>query len=119
METETLDGLAKARRIVDIASDKLATDIVLLDSRGVCSFADYFVMASGDSARQLNAIAEEVVHQLKLAGVYPLHREGTADSGWILLDYGDVIAHIFAESERQTYRLDEMWHQARPVLRIS
>jgi ribosome-associated protein len=75
-------------------------------------------MVSGDSVRQLKAIAEEIAHQLKQEGVYPLHREGTADSGWILLDYGDVIVHIFSEAERQTYRLDEMWREARPVLRM-
>ena len=118
MEKETLDGLEKARRIADIASDKLAIDIVLLDSRGVCSFSDYFVMVSGESVRQLTAVAEEIIHQLKQEGSYPLHREGTADSGWILLDYGDVIVHIFSESERQIYKLDEMWHEARPVLRM-
>jgi len=118
MENETIVGLALARRIVDIASEKLATDVVLMDAGGVCSFTDYFVMASGDSGRQLHAIAEEIIHQLKQAGAYPLHREGTAESGWILLDYGDVIVHIFSELERQTYRLDEMWHEARLVLRI-
>ena len=118
MEKELTEGLEKARRIVDIASDKLATDIVLLDASGVCSFADYFVMVSGDSVRQLKAIAEDIAHELKQADVYPLHREGTAESGWILLDYGDVIVHVFSESERQTYRLDEMWSEARPVLRM-
>ena len=118
MEERKLEGLEKARRITDIASDKLATDIVLLDSRGVCSFADYFVMTSGDSVRQLKGLAEEIVHQLKQEGTHPLHREGTAESGWILLDYGDVIVHIFAESERRMYRLDEVWREAKPVLRI-
>ena len=112
------EGLEKARHIVDIASDKLASDIVLLDSRGICSFADYFVMVSGESVRQIKALAEDIVHQLKEAGVYPLHREGTAESGWILVDYGDVIVHIFSETERQTYRLDEVWREARPVLRM-
>jgi ribosome-associated protein len=118
MTTITEDGLDKTRRIAEIASDKLATDIVLLDARGVCSFADYFVMASVDSPRQLKAIAEEVVRQLKQAGEYPLHREGTAESGWIVLDYGDVVMHIFAEEERRTYNLDEVWNEARIVLRI-
>jgi ribosome-associated protein len=113
------DGLDRARKIVDIASDKLATDIVLLDSREICSFADYFVMVSGDSVRQLKAIAEEITHQLKQEGTYPLHREGIADSGWLLLDYGDIIVHIFSEAERRTYKLDELWSEARPVLRVS
>ena len=118
MEKPVLDGLEKARRIADIASEKLATDIVLLDARKICSFADYFVMVSGDSVRQLKAIAEEITHQLKQEGEYPFHREGTSGSGWILLDYGDVIVHIFSESERQTYKLDEVWREARSVLRM-
>ena len=112
-------GLDKAHKIVDVASDKMAADIVLLDSRGVCSFADYFVMASADSDRQLKAISEEVVHTLKLDGVQPLHREGKPESGWILIDYGDVVVHIFAEQERELYNLDELWHEAKPVLRIA
>ena len=118
MENEIIADLGKAKRIVEVASDKLATDIVLLDARGVCSFADYFVMVSGESERQLQAIAEEVVHELKQDGVYPLHREGKAESGWLLVDYGDVIVHIFSNTERQIYRLDEMWHEAKLVLRI-
>jgi ribosome-associated protein len=84
----------------------------------VCSFADYFVMASGESQRQLKAIAEEVVHSLKQVGEMPLHREGSNDSGWILLDYGDVIVHIFAEEERTLYQLDDLWKETKPVLRI-
>jgi len=118
MENKILAGLDKARRIVDIASDKLAEDIVLLDACGVCSFTDYFVMVSGESARQLRAIAEEIIHQLKQVGVFSLHSEGTPESGWLLLDYGDVIVHIFSEAERQTYRLDDIWHEARLVLRV-
>jgi ribosome-associated protein len=75
-------------------------------------------MASGDSPRQLKAIAEEVVHALKQVGEKPLHREGAIDSGWILLDYGDVIVHIFAEEERRLYQLDDLWKETKPVLRI-
>ena len=75
-------------------------------------------MASGESTRQLKAIAEEVVHSLKQEGVAPLHREGSNDSGWILLDYGDIIVHLFGEEERTTYRLDELWKETKPVLRM-
>jgi ribosome-associated protein len=103
---------------VEIASDKQAADIILLDSRGICSFADYFVMCSGESTRQLKAISEEITHVLKQSGVQPHHHEGTADSGWLLLDYGDVIVHIFALAERDYYKLDELWAEAKPVLRI-
>ncbi len=119
MPTKTLKSLDKARRIAEIASDKLAADIAVLETREVCGFADYFVIVSGESDRQLAAIADEVVKTLKTAGVTPLRREGTAASGWMLLDYGDVIVHIFSSRERDYYKLDQMWRAAKPVVRIA
>lgn len=91
---------------------------MLLDARKVCSFADYFVICSGESERQVSAIYDEVGHRLKHEGVLPSHHEGAVDSGWLLLDFGDIIVHIFAQFEREYYRLDELWSQAVPVLRI-
>jgi len=107
-----------ARKAVEAASDKQASDIVLLDTQGVCSFADYFVICSGDSDRQIQAIYDEVGHVLKKEGILPHHREGTVDSGWLLLDFGDVIVHIFAPFERDYYQLDRLWSQAVLVVRI-
>ena len=75
-------------------------------------------MCSGEAERQIKAIYEEVEHVLKKEGILPHHREGTLDSGWLLLDYGDVIVHIFAPFEREYYQLDELWHEAVPVVRI-
>ena len=106
-----------AHRAVEAAGNKLASDIVLLDAREVCSFADYFVICTGDTARQVRAIYEEIEHTLKQEGVLPYRREGTMDSGWLLLDYGDVIVHIFATVERENYRLDRLWSPANLVLR--
>jgi len=103
---------------VEAAGEMQASDIVLLDTRKVCSFADYFVICSGESERQLRAIYEEVEQTLKKEGVVPIHHEGTADSGWLLLDYGDVVVHIFSTSEREFYQLDRLWAQADLVLRI-
>jgi ribosome-associated protein len=103
---------------VEAAADKQASDIALLDVRGACSFADYFVICSGDSERQISAIYDEVGHRLKQAGISAYHHEGTIDSGWLLLDFGDIIVHIFAPFEREYYQLDELWSQAIPVLRI-
>ena len=103
---------------METASDKQATDIVLLDVQGLCSFADYFVICSGESTRQIQAIYDEIRHVLKKEGISPHHSEGTVDSGWYLLDYGDVIIHIFAAFERDYYQLDNMWSQAVPVVRI-
>jgi len=103
---------------VDAAGDRQAGDIVLLDTRKVCSFADYFVICTGESERQIKAICEEVEHSLKKEGAHPIHHEGTAESGWLLLDYGDVIVHIFSTSEREFYQLDRLWEQADLVLQI-
>ena len=91
---------------------------MLLDVRGICSFADYFVICTGDSERQIQTIYEEVEYELKKEDVLPLHREGKPDSGWLLLDFGDVIVHIFAPSERKYYQLDRLWSKAIPVVRI-
>lgn len=91
---------------------------MLLDARQVCSFSDYFVICSGETDRQIKAIRDEVGHALKKEGILPHHYEGTIDSGWLLLDFGDVIVHIFAPSEREYYQLDKLWSQANLVVRI-
>lgn len=85
---------------------------------GVCSFADYFVLTTGESDRQIKAIADEIEQTLKKAGVRAVHREGTAASGWVLLDFSDVIVHVFAPLERDLYRLEEFWAAGRTVVRI-
>ncbi len=107
-----------AHKAVEAASDKQAIDIVLLDTKGVCSFADYFVICSGDSERQIKTIYEEIGHILKGAGILPHHREGTIGSGWLLIDFGDVIVHIFTPFEREHYQLERLWGQASTVVRI-
>ena len=84
----------------------------------MCSFADYFVICSGDSERQIQAIYDEIGHSLKKEGILPYHHEGTVDSGWLLLDFSDVIAHIFTPFERDYYQLDKLWSQATAVVRM-
>jgi len=118
LEAQLLEALEVARKAVGAASAKQAIDIVLLDTKGVCSFADYFVICSGDSERQIKTIYEEIGHILKEAGILPHHHEGTIDSGWLLIDFGDVIVHIFTPFEREHYQLDRLWHQAKTVVRI-
>ena len=103
---------------MEACSEKQAANVVLLDARKVCSFADYFVICSGESSPQLKAIIEEVEKSLKDKGVVPDHHEGTTGSGWLLLDYGDVIVHVFGKAEREYYQLDELWAEATPVIRI-
>ena len=117
---EVLSGaLDTARAVVEVASDKLASDIVLLDMCGLCSYADYLVLVNGESNRQLDAIADEIVHVLKQKGAPPMRREGTSASGWLLLDFSDVVVHIFAPSERAYYKMDDMWSSARPIMRLA
>jgi ribosome-associated protein len=113
-----LEGLELARKAVDAASDKQANNIVLLDLRELCSFTDYFVICAGENARQIRTISDEIEKTLKKEGVLPHHHEGSLDSGWLLLDYSDVIVHIFGAAERDYYSLDELWREAKAVLRI-
>jgi len=118
LEVWVLEAIEVARKAVEAASNKQAVDIVLLDARTVCSFADYFVLCTGETDRQIRALQEEVKHSLKKEGVLSIHHEGTIDSGWLLLDYGDVIVHIFATAEREYYQLEKLWSKANLVLRI-
>jgi ribosome-associated protein len=91
---------------------------VLLDVRDLCGFADYFVICSGESQRQLRAIFDAVEKTLKDEGVRPYHQEGSSDSGWLLLDYGNVIVNVFGAAERGFYDLDGFWRAGKTVLNI-
>ena len=115
----SLEALDLAKRVVELAEDKQADDIVLLDIRPVSVVADYFVICSGRSERQLNALTRDIAGTIKKeAKLTPLHAEGNSASGWVLLDYGDVVVHVFAPVEREYYRLEELWGAALPVVRI-
>ena len=103
---------------MEAASEKQAIDIVMLDMREGCTFADYFVICSGDTSRQIKAIGEEIDGVLGREGVAPRRREGTVDSGWVLMDFGDVIVHIFASAEREYYQLERLWSKATPLITI-
>ena len=90
----------------------------MLDLRRVAPFADYFVIMSATSTRQIEALEEDLRQALKSAGVNLFHREGRPGSGWVLLDLSDVIVHIFGEEEREYYGLERLWSSAPPVVRI-
>jgi ribosome-associated protein len=111
-----LDSLELAKLAVQACSDKKAADVVLLDLRRVSLVADFFVLCSGDTERQLRAILNEVVERVDAEGINPLHTEGLPQAGWILVDYGSVVVHIFAPQQRDYYRLDELWSDARPLV---
>jgi ribosome-associated protein len=114
----SLESVEKARRAVELVSDKQATDITMLDIRRVSGFADYFVLCTAGSERQMRAVYEAVDESLGDEGARLLRKEGTPDSGWVLLDFGDVIVHVFSPSQRDYYRLDALWKEAVPVVRI-
>jgi ribosome-associated protein len=111
-------ALALARRIVDLASDKKAADIVLLEIRELTTLADYFVICSGSSERQLGAIAAGIDDGLRDEGIKPVGREGSANAHWMLLDYGSVIVHVMAPPERDFYQLERLWAEAPLLLRL-
>ena len=110
--------LELARRIVELAEDKKAADIVLLDLTELTTLADYFVICSGGSERQLDAIADGIISALRDEKTKPIGREGVAASHWVLLDFGSVIVHVFTPPERDYYGLEKHWSQARTVLRV-
>lgn len=112
------ESLEIARRVVEIAEDKKAADIVLLDIGALTTIADAFVVCSGGSERQLDAIADGILEGLRAEGIRPIGREGVAASHWVLLDFGGVIVHIFTPPERDFYQLEKHWSEARTVLQV-
>lgn len=97
-------------------ADKQAEDILVLDLRQVSLIADYFVLCSVGSERQLKSVSGEVQDQCDRQGLRPLHVEGSPESGWILLDYSSVIAHLFSPDVRAHYNLEELWKNAQVVI---
>ena len=97
---------------LNAASEKKAVDPVILDLREIASFTDYFVITSGTNARQVQAIADEIVEQLKKAGTRAARMEGYNTAEWVLVDYGDFVVHVFDAKARQFYDLERLWRDA-------
>lgn len=91
------------------ASDKLGTDLLMLDMSQVCVYTDYFIIVTGNTSRQTKVIAEEIQKKMKEAGSKLNRVEGFAEGSWILLDYRDVIVHIFTQEARSFYKLESLW----------
>ena len=117
-QESSLETLEQARKITEIASERQAADVLLLDVAEICGFADYFVIMSSLTPRHTEALRQEIESGLKDSGIPMLHREGSAGSGWVLLDYGDIVVHIFSAPERDYYRLESLWHSGKTVVRI-
>ena len=114
-ELTLIDARALAEAAFDIADEKQASNIVLLDVREACDFADYTVIMTAESTRQLRSLVEDVEDGMKSAGAILHHVEGTHTSGWILMDYGDVLVHLMGPDERDFYGLETVWAMSRQI----
>lgn len=108
-----MEGEEKAHLCAHLAREYKASDIILLDVSNFSSFADYFLICSGQSTRQVQGIADNVERALRDHGVRPMGVEGRADGNWVLMDYGVVIIHVFYEPVRHFYDLESLWSEAR------
>jgi ribosome-associated protein len=120
--TQVDDGARRAHglaiRIAEVLAETPASATLVLDIQNLSPFADFFVICSGENERQLRAISRDVSESLSKEGVRPERIEGTPMSGWILLDYGSTILHIFDSEQRDYYRLEELWSEAPTLLAI-
>lgn len=115
---QAIDASALAHRIVDVASDKKASDIVLLEVSALTTIADYFVICSSQSERQVQAVAEAIIEAGENDGRAAIGIEGLSAARWVLVDFGDVIVHVFTPDERAYYRLERLWGDAPIVVRV-
>ena len=115
-----LDSDALARLAFDAMGDKQATDLVILDLRPITTMTDFFVIGTADNSRQLRAVADAVETRLRVDGrVKPTATEGEPDSGWLLIDYGPLMVHVFETERRAFYDLESLWGEAPLVARMA
>lgn len=110
-----MDSKELLERIVKAADSKKAEQLVALDIQELSIISDYFLIASADTGRQVQAIGNEIIDELNRQGVAPLRVEGLAEADWVLLDYGDVVVHLFKTESRSYYKLEHLWHGAKTV----
>jgi len=107
-----IEPLKKAKLIADAAASKKAEDIVIMNMKAVSNIADYFVIMSASSTRRAKTISSEIEEALRKIGIKYWHIEGKREALWVLVDYGDVIVHIFYNKMREFYNLERLWHEA-------
>lgn len=113
------EALTLSHLIVDTLEEKKGENILLLDLVGICSFSDYFVICTGGSERALKSLAEEIQLRLKTQhSIMTRSVEGDSSSGWVLLDYGDVILHLFSPTLRDYYRLEDLWRDGQVLVHM-
>lgn len=116
MKTRDMEGEKKplkpnelTDKIVKVLDDKKARDISVINIEGITTIADYFVICSGTSTTHIKTLADEIEEKMKEEGIKPLNKEGYNSARWILVDYGDVVVHIFHEEDRSHYNLERLW----------
>jgi ribosome-associated protein len=107
-----------AHTIVNALEDKKGEDIILMDVKEVVSFTDYLIICTATSNRMLNALADGVVERSRLEHQKKGRIVGSMDSGWMIVDYGDIVVHLFDADLRQYYRLEELWDEGKVLLRV-
>ena len=114
-EYQEKSGLELAKICARAALDAKAEDLVILDVKGISSFTDYFVIMNGRSTRHVQGLAETIEQEMRSKRVNTSHAEGIQEGMWVLLDFGDVVVHIFYHEQRKFYDLEGLWHDAKPV----
>ena len=107
-----------AHTIVNALEEKKGEDIILLDIKGIVSFTDYFIICTATSNRMLNALADGVVEKTRLEHKKKGRVEGGPDSGWMIVDYGDIVVHLFDVDLRRYYKLEELWDEGKVLLKV-
>ncbi len=111
-----INAATLARRAVAVAEDKQANEIMMLDLRGLTTIADYFVLCTVPSERQMRSVLKALDEELAQPPAANPRIEGSPETGWIIMDFGEVVVHLFSPDQREFYRLDRLWKQAQPVV---
>lgn len=108
-----MDSKKLAHKVAELSLEKKATDVIIMDLRGLTSMTDYFVICSGDTNTQVKAISDHILSSLRAEKARPLHNEGLSGHEWILMDFVDVMAHVFQPHKREFYALEKLWGDAK------
>lgn len=107
-----------ARYAAEFLSERLASDIVVINVEGICSYADFLVIATGETDRHLDAMANDVTREIRKRGLHAGHREGAGEGGWVLIDFPGFVVHLFSQDSRDYYALDRLWARGTEVVRL-
>jgi ribosome-associated protein len=118
VQTGEYDASTIVRDLADVAVDRKASDVTILDIGKATTLADYFLIVTGTSDRQINAVANAIQERAKDLDVHRIAREGLPTDGWVLLDYGQIVVHVFGQEQREYYDLERRWSDAPTLLKV-